>query len=187
MSASYLSPLSRVDLITVWYPHARKSAFSHAASQGLQDVPDLLEDLTQEGMWALIRSVQKFDVSRGVPFEHYAKTAIKHGILDGLRATQRRRRLEALVSDDVNLDDFLADDEPSPEDHAIAGNHRDLVQAGVAALPDALHSVYFLIYVEGLTQREAARSLHVSQPRVSALNRRLLKFGRGWFGLPASA
>lgn len=44
-----------------------------------------LRDLVQEGVIGLLDSVDKFDESRGVPFEAYARTRINGAMLDFLR------------------------------------------------------------------------------------------------------
>ena len=45
-------------------------------------------------------------------------------------------------------------------------------------LPTRLARLYQLLYVEGATQREAARQMRLSQPRVAQLHRQLLDAGR---------
>lgn len=45
-----------------------------------------LDDLTSAGMFGLIDAIDKFDISRGVPFEPYAVSRIRGSIIDELRA-----------------------------------------------------------------------------------------------------
>lgn len=52
------------------------------------------------------------------------------------------------------------------------------VRMWVEGLPLRLRAVYELLYVRGDDQRTAARTLGLSQPRIAALNKELLKRGR---------
>lgn len=52
------------------------------------------------------------------------------------------------------------------------------VRRWIGQLPANLQLIYYSIYVHGLTQRETAASLRVSQPRVVELHRLLLQRGR---------
>src|SRR5207302_7764909 len=60
-----------------------------------------LDDLIGAGMLGLIDAVDRFDASRAIPFEAYARTRIQGAILDALRAEDhlsrrdRRRGREA--------------------------------------------------------------------------------------------
>jgi DNA-directed RNA polymerase specialized sigma24 family protein len=52
------------------------------------------------------------------------------------------------------------------------------VAAWVATRTFPLRAIYQHLYVEGLTQRETARVMRISQPRVAQLHQRLLDVGR---------
>ncbi len=52
------------------------------------------------------------------------------------------------------------------------------VRRWVGQLPEHMRWIYSCIYVHGLSQREAARLLGLSQPRVAELNRLLIQRGR---------
>jgi DNA-directed RNA polymerase specialized sigma subunit len=52
------------------------------------------------------------------------------------------------------------------------------VRRWIGQLPGPLRQIYNSIYVHGLTQRETARVLGVSQPRISELHNVLLERGR---------
>lgn len=55
------------------------------------------------------------------------------------------------------------------------------VRLWLIGLPQRLQQLYSLLYVQGATQREAARAMGVSQPRVAQLHRELLTLGREGF------
>jgi RNA polymerase sigma factor (sigma-70 family) len=49
------------------------------------------------------------------------------------------------------------------------------VKKTLEALPNALKQVFRLLYAEGLSQREAASRLNISQPRIAKLHAHLQK------------
>ncbi len=65
-----------------------------------------MDDVLSSGMVGLIRAVEHFDPTRGVPFESYAVTCIKGAILDQLRSLdvisrsvrQRAREIERVMT-----------------------------------------------------------------------------------------
>jgi len=66
-----------------------------------------LDDLIGAGVLGLIDAVDRFDASRSIPFEAYARTRIQGAILDALRAEDhlsrrdRRRSREADRAEDT--------------------------------------------------------------------------------------
>ncbi len=65
-----------------------------------------MDDVLSSGMVGLIRAVEHYDPTRGVPFENYAVTCIKGAILDQLRSLdvisrsvrQRAREIEKAIT-----------------------------------------------------------------------------------------
>ena len=80
-------------------------------------------------------------------------------------------RTHAIVFEDI--DETAEQLMVEPPDPRIAD-----VAAWVSTQPYPLRAVYQHLYVEGLTQREAARVMRISQPRVAQLHQRLLDAGR---------
>jgi DNA-directed RNA polymerase specialized sigma subunit len=63
-----------------------------------------------------------------------------------------------------------------------AADERSLsVRLWITSLPQRFQQVYSLLYVHGATQREAARAMGISQPRVAQLHQELLALGRQGF------
>jgi RNA polymerase sigma factor (sigma-70 family) len=134
-----------------------------------------LQDLQQVGRITVYQAALRYCPSRGLPFAHYAKRAIKNNVVKQAARLQRQRRCEtplyevggdleshaaALLSDDegiVALSQWLAD---LGEPHATTCR---------------------LLYAECLSQREAASQLGISQPRVAQLHRSLLNHARTAF------
>lgn len=126
------------------------------------------DDAAQAGRLALLAAAARFDPSIGKPFPHYASAAIRNGISKSIQRTQRSLSLRDHGGVAPTAVSFTAQVIP-------------MVRDWLATLPKVLVDVFLAIYEQGCTQREAARRLGVSQPRVAALHRKLLDHGREEF------
>ncbi|MCC6648413.1 MAG: sigma-70 family RNA polymerase sigma factor [Polyangiaceae bacterium] len=128
--------------------------------------PDAEADVAQEVRVRLLR-VSRAQPGAAVP---YVRTVIKNAVRDvhGREA----RAFSACSPLAVDLD---ADSEPAvvPDDGTAA-----LVVGWVEGLPPRLRDVYEHLCAADRSQREAARRMNVSQPRVAQLHRELLERGR---------
>jgi RNA polymerase sigma factor (sigma-70 family) len=83
---------AREDLIRTFLPMVRHIARRVHRMVPMSDVEDLIGD----GCVGLIRAVDAFDPTRGVPLEHYARRLILGAVLNGVRSmdpvTERMRR-----------------------------------------------------------------------------------------------
>ena len=155
---------ARRQLIELHLPLVRSLARRYARSG------EQLDDLAQVGAVGLIKAVDRFDRSRGVPFASYAVPTIAGEIRRHLRDSGRpvhvaRRDHEAgVLVRMVPLD---------PEEHAAAagapGEERVLLEHGLRALPKRQRRIVHLHYFANLSQRRIARELGLSQVHVSRL------------------
>ena len=80
---------------------------------------------------------------------------------------------------EVNLDDFEADEEPEdllptqfvdwsalPEDQLLSGEGKKLLDQAIATLPESMRLVFLLRDVEGLSIRETAEALNLTETNV---------------------
>ncbi len=194
------------------------------------------DELVNWGLDGLLQALKRFDPSRQVEFEAYARLRIRGAILDRLRATDfmarslRRKanklerayqtlegRLGRPATDDevaaelememgelhellsaigrsgaVGLEDLgeaPAQEQPAVEDildveradplDALLSRERaKIVGDAIARLPERERSVIALYYREGITMREVAAVLGVTESRVSQLHSQaLLRLG----------
>lgn len=122
------------------------------------------EDFAQAGRLAAWRAAGAFDPRRGKRFEAYATTAIKNSFYDVVRRTK------VALQEVVEVEDVAPG--PSPLD-------RMMLQEARAALSEREAAVVGLLYDEGLTQRQAARRLSLSQARVGQVHKEALTSMRG--------
>ncbi|GAE55086.1 hypothetical protein XPR_1721, partial [Xanthomonas arboricola pv. pruni MAFF 301420] len=102
----------------------------------------------------------------------------------------RRARIVSIesVAEIERLD--ITQDERSPERHAIAGQELRRIGEALAALPDKCRQVFLLRKVDGLSQREIAARLGISENTVEkhiVKGLRLLMARMGRTPAPASA
>lgn len=140
-----------------------------AAAKRRTRCPATQDDLAQIGRVTLVGAAKHFDPSRAIPFNHYAARAIRN---DTLKSWQRTRPLPTCSDDQFKA---LAAAQPvsSPE---IAD-----IRDWLCQLPRQIQRVYVAIYCRGMTQREAAKRLGVSQAWISIMHRTLLEHGRRMF------
>jgi len=125
------------------------------------------DDIAQAGRLAVLRAVKAFDPERGLSFNHYASRAVSN---ETLKAAQR---LQACRQGECPLE--LA---PEAEVESPSFDCRDCISRWLSTLPAILMNVFEALYNQGLSQREAALRLGVSQPRICQLHQMLLVRGR---------
>jgi RNA polymerase sigma-70 factor, ECF subfamily len=86
------------------------------------------------------------------------------------------------AQDDVgSLMDLLVSNEPEPEFHMEAAQHRDWIRQAVDDLPEQWASAVRLVYYQGLKYREAAEVLGIPVGTVkSRLHSAILKLNEAW-------
>jgi len=194
------------------------------------------EELVNWGLDGLVQALRRFDPSRQVGFETYARTRIRGAILDRLRATDfmarsLRRKVNKLerayrtletklgrpaseeevaaelemeledfrqllaeigrsgvvgledlgetpAQDQPALEDIVDPDRADPLDALLSRERSRLVADAIERLPGKEQKVIALYYHEGITMREVAAVLGVTESRVSQLHSQaLLRLG----------
>jgi RNA polymerase sigma factor (sigma-70 family) len=135
-----------------------------------------IADLEQSARIALWRTTFSYDANRGL-FHHYARRAIKNAVRTEIGFWHPLTdQGEAVTQTPGEATDDTPDDTVvEPTDPFVTTR----IRAWVQSLREPLQRIYALIYQQELSQREAARILGVSQPRVAELHAELLDCGRG--------
>ncbi len=148
------------------------------------------EDLVQEGCFGLLDAIDRYDRSRGVPFEAFARFRVKVAIRGALTARARLIRLPKHVLEQrhtgseplpvaVALDDGLQPtaDGLDPEEQMLAVEQSRLVGDAVARLPPRQRLVITHRFGIGGSEeslREIATSLRISPRRTRTLEQQAL-------------
>lgn len=186
---------ARQGLIERYLPLCRRIA---RATRVLPTPARGLEDLEAAAVVGLIQAVDRFDPSRGIPFEGYAALRVRGAILDEVRRlddlTRDARRLarEDEQGGAVSLECLqergeLGDPTEIAEVDARAARDglRDDVERALAAIPARERAILASYYGEGLTLATIGRRLGVSEARVSQLHTRAIAQLRSILGVVA--
>jgi RNA polymerase sigma-70 factor (ECF subfamily) len=131
--------------------------------------PDEAEDVLQE---ALIRSCDHIDDFEGMS----ALGTWLHSIIVNTALMHLRRRKSGVTLATVGTDNDISDAEvfidvtAGPSDDVLSAELRERMDSAVLALPDTLRLAFVLREVEGLSTKDAAAALGISE---SALKVRL--------------
>lgn len=189
----------RNEVLMAWYPMVQRIAHRASATYGLPQGVDTA-DLVSCGVLGLAEAWERFDAARGVAFEAFAVPRVKGAIVDAIRASDwvpRKARqksrltgepLQVLVSidersggddEDRSAAERLADDEaPQPGADLVAAEERRELMAGLNRLPERERMIVTLHYFQGVQLAEIAKSLGVTESRVSQLHTRALRMMR---------
>jgi len=123
-------------------------------------------DLLSDGFLGLHRASERYDRSRGVPFEHFAAPWIRGAILDGLRA--RDRFPKGFRSGNRYIPKFLNSMTTlvsGPNENSY--ERRDLLQCALRNLPRRARLLIQLYYFEQMTMHQIAACLGITESAIS--------------------
>ena len=155
-----------------------------------------LDDLIHAGVLGLFGAVEKYDASKSVSFQAYAKHRIKGAMLDSLRQldwASRDLRKRQKQADEVTRDlstklgrtpadqerDYIAEFPATPEfrpDRMCERRQlRSTLDRAIAVLPERYQKVVFLYYTNDLTMKEIGDVLGVNESRISQIHKTALR------------
>lgn len=126
--------------------------------------PDEANDLLQESFVAAWQSIGRYDPARSFP-AWLRQIAINKG-RDWRRRRTVRKLIAAVVPFARDATDFIVDPAPSPEAATADRQILQRVDAAIAALPNSLKEPLVFTVFDGLSQREAAELLGISEKAV---------------------
>lgn len=105
-----------------------------------------------------------------LPFEVWFTRILINGCLDRIKARTRRQRwLVSMPDSDSGDRDFaerMPSHRPSPEDHLLARERREMLAKALVKLPDRQRSVFMLSHYEGCTSREVSAMTGLNESTV---------------------
>lgn len=143
------------------------------------------DDVASAAVLGLIDAVDRFEPSRGVPFEAYAALRIRGAVVDELRRLDERgrsdrRREDAAIA--ISLDELLEAEShwlPIAEDDVHERYDREdlahRVQTALDRLPARQREVLARYYGDSLTLREAGARMGISEARACQLHGRAIQ------------
>jgi RNA polymerase sigma factor for flagellar operon FliA len=143
------------------------------------------DDAASAAMIGLISAVDRFDPSRGVPFEAYAALRIRGAVVDEIRhvdergrADRRPQSAELAVSLDVLLDTGKHQGPAVDDGFTERYEQEDLktrIQDALGRLPARQREVIARYYGDELTLRETGAKMGVSEARACQLHGRAIQ------------
>ncbi len=176
-SDEILADLSKTDKNAVSELVLRYAFIIEYKAKAYSQSPDEAADLSQEGLFGLIRAVQTFDMSKGIKFSTYANACITNRMLSSISKINKINYNEALC-DDVEGFSFNGNDQAnfeSPESIVIEQEkYREIISRISCSLTD-LEWTVFNLYLEEKTYRQIADELSLSQKAVDNAMQRVRK------------
>jgi RNA polymerase sigma factor (sigma-70 family) len=164
---SSLIEIKSAEFWTSWQPRMDRTASRFSRRRWIDR-----DDLLQSGRLALVKAAAGYDADHGSPFDHYGLRAVRNAVYD--EAMLGRPRIFTNPTRSAVSTESPSDSVEIMELSAAVGLWRE-------SLPARLAVVFDLLYVRGLSQREAAKELGRGQPRVAQLHKELLVSAREAF------
>lgn len=133
------------------------------------------EDLTQEGMFGLLRAIREYDPGTNVPFRSFAETCIRNRLLSAIKSASRRKHMP--LNSGVSLEEILSENaSPAlPADQAFRRDPEEMVLARESA-DELFHTIdrylskyereILSLFLEGMSYREMAQATGRSEKSV---------------------
>ncbi|MCE5208006.1 MAG: sigma-70 family RNA polymerase sigma factor [Chloroflexi bacterium] len=124
--------------------------------------PDSAEDATQLAMIAAYNNIKGF---RGGSFKAWLLRIVTNQCYDELRRQKRQPRvsLEPVSQEDdeeIESPNWLADDNPSPEETIVTAELETAIQHCLNDLPDEFRMIVVMVDVEGLDYMDVSRAIN---------------------------
>lgn len=157
------------EVLANWEPTILKYAASFAALYPACDSDH--DEFAQAARIALWRTIER----QGIDSAPYVRRVIFVAMHQVVRSARRGAILVQPVLDEYGEWDLGS--AADMRERALDAADRLAIARWVNRQPHAHREVFRLLYVEGLSQREAAVAMRISQPRVAQLHRKMLAAG----------
>lgn len=140
---------------------------------GQSHLAPLGEDALSAARESFLQAVEAFDAARGVPFPGFAKAKVYGDLRTLFKKARRQWQREVLPegSEEGNVFDAA----PDERDEMKNFEADDAFHEMLAPLPEKPRKLLTLLYANGLTQKEAAAKLGMSQQAAAVVKARALK------------
>ncbi len=147
-----------------------KLIFFKAETFAFSDIES--DDLKQEGLMGLLKAINSFDVNRGVKFSTFAEVCI----VNQMKTFIFKSRKNPIPSE--SLEDFSSDffsDKETPESTYINKEFFSQLWYAVDNILSETERKAFLLYINGMSYRETAEKLDISEKSVDNAMQRARK------------
>ena len=132
---------------------------AHFFSDDYSDV----EDLTQEGLLALYKAIESFDPSRNSAFAAFADVCVTNRIKT---VAQKSAKINSGRFTDPDETEILADIDSSPENIWLEKEHSSSIDGKIRSVLSKTEASVLNLYLDGLSYKEIALRLGVTEKSV---------------------
>ncbi len=140
---------------------------------GQAHLAPLGEDALSAARESFLRAVREFDGGRGVPFPGFAKAKVYGDLYTLFKKSRRQWQREVLPEGAEEGSVF--DEVPDRRDEIGRMEADDAFRAMLAPLAEKPRRLLTMLYANGLTQKEAAARLGMTQQTAAVVKARALK------------
>ncbi|OAI41001.1 hypothetical protein AYO40_00535 [Planctomycetaceae bacterium SCGC AG-212-D15] len=129
-------------------------------------------DFEQAGRMAILRAAEKFRAGVRNRFEHYARRAVRHALLDEARAARRRQVMtcvKVLLPEKFDNEDGLS--------LLVRRELQTAVRQACRRLDQRLRTIVERVYGHQNSQADVARALEISPARITQILKRFRSRG----------
>ena len=140
---------------------------------GQSHLAPLGEDALSAARESFLHAVREFDAARGVPFPGFAKAKVYGDLRTLFKKARRQWQREVLPegAEEGSVFDAVPDERDTMRDFEADDSFRSIL----APLPEKPRRLLTMLYANGLTQKEAAAKLGMSQQATAVMKARALK------------
>lgn len=140
----------------------------------------MVKDLVQEGMMALLRAVNSYRPDRGAGFAAYAGVCIRHSMLSYIMKDSRYGGEDRISTEELG-DDLIGSDDDIPENAVIAKEEHDGLFGRIADELSEREWQVLQLFLAGHSYRQTAEKLSISEKSVNNTMQRVRKKLRAVF------
>ena len=138
----------------------------------------MIKDLVQEGMMALLKAVNSYRPDRGAGFATYAGVCIRHSMLSYIMKDTRYSGGDTFSTDEPEL---YAESGENPEDAVIAGEEYDELFRRIADALSEREWQVLQLFLAGLSHKSIAQRLDTNEKSVNNTMQRIRRKLRAIF------
>ena len=118
------------------------------------------DDIIQEGMIGLLKSIRDFNPASGIPFKAFAEICINRQMISAVKAGARKKHLPLNSSMPLGSQPSSERNGPDPEQMLISREHRHYISEHLTSTLSAMELRVLKLHLQGLSYAEIAEYIN---------------------------
>jgi RNA polymerase sporulation-specific sigma factor len=114
------------------------------------------DDIIQEGMIGLLKSIRDFNPASGTPFKAFAEICINRQMISAVKAGARKKHMPLNSSTPLDTQPRSEKSGPDPEQLLISREHRHYIGKHLASALSSMELQVLKLHLQGLSYAEIA-------------------------------